>query len=1785
MNGSRSPAHDWRVAASRTQAGLQDDFRPPGPPPPLVSRRHASDGRGGSDRTPRSASGGRAADDLASYAASDAASDIEPVLRRPPRGAERAGPAWTKLTFKGKAPPGPPPPVGERSPASARPEAPRRARAGDEPRAARDGDPRRADDDGGDRRQSPSRSADRRPSPSRRTDRRVSPSRSARERERRRRVAAGETSESETDTDDLSSDDPSTPPRRRGGARRRDASDSASPGDDSASGSPLESSSLASAPSPERRSPARRSPSPGARAPSPSSARRRRRASPMAETADRTAEAMVQSYAELSWLRRSVDDARESASPLRVVAANPAEPLVASPRRAAAAPPPPPRAAVSTPPLFEEAPLAARHDLDQPRAAAPPPERGAAAPPPPAAVFQCDHACGFTGAYDAVADHERTCTFQPGRAPPPPGRAAAAEDPRAAPRARAPPALREDYAPRAPQNVAAPPQPPAATPAAMPRPAAPPDRGDPARAPPRDDRSAAAPYGDRSTAAPYSGAAAPDAAEPRPQPADADALAAVRSLEKRLGRARRDAAREALAAEDDRRRLETTVASLETSHRGVFDELRSLRDELAAERSTSPRAVDAAVGALRSQMDERNAALAERLDALRGALEAAARDAASSPSPRDGDSIVGVLDRNFRELRSEARRSARGAPAAEPAPAPPDGGDDRYRSALRRLGLERLDPLGDAGAPVAPGSPRAPPPPPPGPPPPPRGDARSPNGAKSPSGARSPKPRTSTAAALAALTDEVANLRTFFIAPPPGPPPARNRADSDRGDASPRARAAPPPPERGRAPPRSDGARTGGGRAPPRRGRAADDDDDDDVSVEEARYRATRRRAAERPAAAAAPRDDAPAPREAGDAFHPGRGRGISHFLHDDGIDLDEHAKRKRGSPSPSPAARAEPSPDGAEARPRGRGGAPSPSRPRGSGVFYSVVDGDAPAAPRAADGRDAGRGADDPRRRGRASAAPRRSIDGSTRAVYEAPPDMAGPTLDDFARAGRSPTVGDLAPPPSSRSASRERRGRDGSGGAPPPPPAAPPRETPSPARASGRSGASPGRTARAARDASEPRPPRRLALSPPDAGPRAPPSVVSVASEPRRSTPSRSPGDAASARSRTPESAAESRRTWSERSDDRRGRDRGGWHAESPQSLYTATSDPDLSRSLGRGASEPDTSRRFGPGYEDARDERFGHRDDDDGYGSRRFGRRQRDDHPRRDGSGDDDDAHGGASRRFGRAARAADAAAARVGARADAVADRALAGGAAAVRGPPPGRDVVLGARAAGRASPEEAYARFTARRSPERAATSRDRSVDLKRYARHADSDSDGEHRSVAAAELLNEATASALDMRGAKMGVLGEVLERAEADAAALRRKRQAKLLATEKELASRSARVLGPACGVVGPDGRSATLVALEAAHAAAKADGAGERHTLVALLGDEIRLQEKHERRLAALDDDLDAAKARDDFERCILLEKERKEAVASRRGLLEAIAVASSERSPRRELDVLEEELVNRRTAADLATAAPKPRLKRHEDPEPLAEEVARSNLVKAGPLGVFDEATSAWSSRDVELATDPADATSASLYVYDRDGPPRVVADVVALDAPRKSRDFEIATDDATFHLRAPTTKERDAWLAALDPFLPAERADDAADAPPPDASLAVAAKKMNHARRGTTPEPEPRRFVVWEERHDPASGRAYYFCPETGVSSWEMPAELAKAAAADDDADDGRLKRMLSQAPRRASHVNESLNLTTQFEADAWEERADPATGRSYYFNAQTGESTWSPPANALIRRAA
>ena len=197
------------------------------------------------------------------------------------------------------------------------------------------------------------------------------------------------------------------------------------------------------------------------------------------------------------------------------------------------------------------------------------------------------------------------------------------------------------------------------------------------------------------------------------------------------------------------------------------------------------------------------------------------------------------------------------------------------------------------------------------------------------------------------------------------------------------------------------------------------------------------------------------------------------------------------------------------------------------------------------------------------------------------------------------------------------------------------------------------------------------------------------------------------------------------------------------------------------------------------------------------------------------------------------------------------------------------------------------------------------------------------------------------------------------------------------------------------------------------------------------------------------------------------------------------------------------------------------------------------------------------------------------------------------PRRSRDFEIATDEGAWHLRAPTTRDRDAWLEAIDAYLPAERADDASNdaaaRPPPHASLAEAAKRRHRGGPQTTdaaaaPPHGPQddapatRRVVWETRTDPASGRAYYYNPETRVSTWDEPSDVTAAAA---DGDDATRARVLTAAPRRASHVNDSLNVVTQFEANNWEERVDPASGRNYYFNAQTGESTWSPPQNAMI----
>lgn len=87
----------------------------------------------------------------------------------------------------------------------------------------------------------------------------------------------------------------------------------------------------------------------------------------------------------------------------------------------------------------------------------------------------------------------------------------------------------------------------------------------------------------------------------------------------------------------------------------------------------------------------------------------------------------------------------------------------------------------------------------------------------------------------------------------------------------------------------------------------------------------------------------------------------------------------------------------------------------------------------------------------------------------------------------------------------------------------------------------------------------------------------------------------------------------------------------------------------------------------------------------------------------------------------------------------------------------------------------------------------------------------------------------------------------------------------------------------------------------------------------------------------------------------------------------------------------------------------------------------------------------------------------------------------------------------------------------------------------------------------PPPLPR---GWEQAHDPASGRPYFHNRETGETSWTPPPADGPGAP--------RPSRAAPGSPR-------SGGLPA-----GWEEAGDPASGKTYYFNRATNETTWTRP---------
>jgi len=98
--------------------------------------------------------------------------------------------------------------------------------------------------------------------------------------------------------------------------------------------------------------------------------------------------------------------------------------------------------------------------------------------------------------------------------------------------------------------------------------------------------------------------------------------------------------------------------------------------------------------------------------------------------------------------------------------------------------------------------------------------------------------------------------------------------------------------------------------------------------------------------------------------------------------------------------------------------------------------------------------------------------------------------------------------------------------------------------------------------------------------------------------------------------------------------------------------------------------------------------------------------------------------------------------------------------------------------------------------------------------------------------------------------------------------------------------------------------------------------------------------------------------------------------------------------------------------------------------------------------------------------------------------------------------------------------------------------------------------------------------WESLWDEGAGKSYYVNYETGESSWDPPEDVTAVESA-----------RLATENDVASTVEDKTRESLLTEDDAplppgWRKIVDEDVGQTYYFNEETGDSSWDPPPTAI-----
>ncbi|XP_016368801.1 rho GTPase-activating protein 27 isoform X1 [Sinocyclocheilus rhinocerous] len=93
--------------------------------------------------------------------------------------------------------------------------------------------------------------------------------------------------------------------------------------------------------------------------------------------------------------------------------------------------------------------------------------------------------------------------------------------------------------------------------------------------------------------------------------------------------------------------------------------------------------------------------------------------------------------------------------------------------------------------------------------------------------------------------------------------------------------------------------------------------------------------------------------------------------------------------------------------------------------------------------------------------------------------------------------------------------------------------------------------------------------------------------------------------------------------------------------------------------------------------------------------------------------------------------------------------------------------------------------------------------------------------------------------------------------------------------------------------------------------------------------------------------------------------------------------------------------------------------------------------------------------------------------------------------------------------------------------------------------------------------------WEIHTDDQSGQEYYYHPSTGRSTWEYPLSYSMESSV--GTEEARSPPSFPQSP-----ISSPLFPSPQRWSSDWEKVLDENTGRHYFFNIVSGQSSWDPP---------